>query len=137
MVGKAVILTTHLMEEAEHLSDTIGIIVDGRLQCVDTPSKLKRKYSPGVKLQIHWKRSIQDEAKKRVIEELSDVVGRVDVCKEYADISEFHVSDKFGKNTRAKLFLLLEKSKKDVIVEWSVSDRNLEDVFIEVVDGYK
>lgn len=38
-----IILTTHYMEEAEYLSDRIGIINKGRLVMVDTPKKLLSK----------------------------------------------------------------------------------------------
>jgi len=38
-----IILTTHYMEEAEKLSDRIGIMVNGRLKCVGTPDELKEK----------------------------------------------------------------------------------------------
>lgn len=35
-----IILTTHYMEEAEALSDRVGVIVDGRLKAIDTSSGL-------------------------------------------------------------------------------------------------
>lgn len=38
-----IILTTHYMEEAEALSDRIGIMKDGRLLAVGTPSELKQR----------------------------------------------------------------------------------------------
>lgn len=38
-----IILTTHYMEEAEALSDRIGILKDGRLLAVGTPEELKQK----------------------------------------------------------------------------------------------
>ena len=38
-----VILTTHYMEEAEALSDRIGIMKDGRLLVCDTPDEIKAK----------------------------------------------------------------------------------------------
>jgi ABC-2 type transport system ATP-binding protein len=38
-----IILTTHYMEEAESLSDRIGIMKDGRLLAVGTAGELKRK----------------------------------------------------------------------------------------------
>lgn len=34
---KAVVLTTHSMEEAEILCDRLGIFVDGRLVCIGNP----------------------------------------------------------------------------------------------------
>lgn len=37
------ILTTHYMEEAEKLSDRIGIMADGKLKCIGTPEELKQK----------------------------------------------------------------------------------------------
>lgn len=38
-----IILTTHYMEEAEALSDRIGIMKDGRLLAVGTPAELKQR----------------------------------------------------------------------------------------------
>ena len=38
-----IILTTHYMEEAEALSDRIGILKDGRLLAIGTPEELKQK----------------------------------------------------------------------------------------------
>ena len=38
-----VILTTHYLEEAEALSDRVGIMKDGRLLALGTPEELKRQ----------------------------------------------------------------------------------------------
>lgn len=51
--NKCMILTTHLMEEAEVLSDRIGIIVAGSLRCLGTQYKLKKVYGKGFKLVIN------------------------------------------------------------------------------------
>jgi ABC-2 type transport system ATP-binding protein len=45
-----VILTTHLMDEAEALSDRIGILVDGRLVETGTPRELGRRVRGGAKI---------------------------------------------------------------------------------------
>ena len=55
------ILTTHLMEEAEVLSDRIGIIVQGNLKCLGTQYKLKRVYGKGFKLIINLMSSYSQE----------------------------------------------------------------------------
>ena len=39
---KTIILTTHYMEEAEALSDRIGIMKDGNLLAVETATELKK-----------------------------------------------------------------------------------------------
>jgi ABC-2 type transport system ATP-binding protein len=44
--GKTVLLTTHLMEEAERLCDRVAIIDGGRIIDVDTPAGLVRRHCP-------------------------------------------------------------------------------------------
>jgi len=44
--GTTILVTTHYMDEAEYC-DRIGLMVDGRLEALDTPSELKRAYVPG------------------------------------------------------------------------------------------
>jgi ABC-2 type transport system ATP-binding protein len=44
--GKTVLLTTHLMEEAERLCDRVGIIDHGRLVDIGTPAELVQRHCP-------------------------------------------------------------------------------------------
>jgi ABC-2 type transport system ATP-binding protein len=39
-LGKTVLLTTHYMDEAEHLADRVGVVVRGRLVAAGTPEEL-------------------------------------------------------------------------------------------------
>ena len=41
---RAIVLTTHAMEEAEELCDRLGIFVDGSLRCVGNPKELTSRY---------------------------------------------------------------------------------------------
>ena len=45
--GRAMLLTTHFMDEADLLSDSIAIMAEGRLRCWGTPLALKQTYSSG------------------------------------------------------------------------------------------
>ncbi|GAU19716.1 hypothetical protein TSUD_78410 [Trifolium subterraneum] len=45
--GRAIILTTHSMEEADILSDRIGIMAKGRLRCIGTSIRLKSRFGTG------------------------------------------------------------------------------------------
>ncbi|KAL5816488.1 hypothetical protein ACOSQ3_024866 [Xanthoceras sorbifolium] len=45
--GRAIILTTHSMEEADILSDRIGIMAKGRLRCLGTSIRLKSRFGTG------------------------------------------------------------------------------------------
>ena len=44
---RSVILTTHSMEEADFLSDRIGVVVEGNFKCIGTPMELKETYGGG------------------------------------------------------------------------------------------
>ena len=44
--GVNVVMTTHSMEEADILGDTIGIMADGKLEAFGPSLELKRKYDP-------------------------------------------------------------------------------------------
>ncbi|XP_023633439.1 ABC transporter A family member 11 [Capsella rubella] len=45
--GRAIILTTHSMEEADILSDRIGIMAKGRLRCIGASIRLKSRFGTG------------------------------------------------------------------------------------------
>ncbi|MFM7155767.1 MAG: AAA family ATPase, partial [Bacteroidota bacterium] len=42
--GVTLMVTTHYMEEAEYC-DRLSMMVDGRIEALDTPSQLKKQYS--------------------------------------------------------------------------------------------
>lgn len=49
---KAILITTHHMEEAEVLGDTINILANGQLQMTGSPLELKRKVGSGYILKL-------------------------------------------------------------------------------------
>ena len=53
--NRCMILTTHLMDEAETLCDRIGIILKGKIRCLGSQYKLKTNYGKGFKLCINLK----------------------------------------------------------------------------------
>lgn len=44
-LGKTVLLTTHYMDEAQHLADRLAVIADGRLVALGTPDELSERYA--------------------------------------------------------------------------------------------
>ena len=50
--GKAIILTTHSMEEADVLCDRIGIMAHGLMQCIGTAASLKMRFGAGYTLTV-------------------------------------------------------------------------------------
>jgi len=57
MGESTIVLTTHSMEEAEALSNRLGIMVGGRLQCLGTTQHLKSRFGQGLMLEIKLKSS--------------------------------------------------------------------------------
>ena len=83
--GKTIVLTTHVMEEADALSDRIAIIDHGRLLRLDTPRNLKKTLGKGdiIELQLaDYRRNgmmIRRLRGLRGFEEVYEVKGRVAV----------------------------------------------------------
>jgi ABC-2 type transport system ATP-binding protein len=46
-LGKTILLTTHYMDEAQHLADRVAVIVRGRLVALDTPAALRARATTG------------------------------------------------------------------------------------------
>ncbi len=65
----ALILTTHLMEECEALSNRIGIMVGGRLRCLGSAQHLKEKFGMGFQLEM----TLSTESSKRELEKTSAI----------------------------------------------------------------
>ncbi|XP_050422689.1 phospholipid-transporting ATPase ABCA1-like isoform X2 [Adelges cooleyi] len=50
--GRTIVMTTHLMDEADLLGDRVVIMKTGKLCCVGTPFSLKKKYGGGYNLTL-------------------------------------------------------------------------------------
>lgn len=50
--GRAVLLTTHAMEEAECLATRIAIMATGKIRCIGTTDHLQSKFGSGYQLAV-------------------------------------------------------------------------------------
>lgn len=50
--GISIVLTTHSMEEAEALADTMCVFHLGRMRCIGNVAHLKNKFSKGWEVQV-------------------------------------------------------------------------------------
>jgi energy-coupling factor transporter ATP-binding protein EcfA2 len=66
--NRAIVLTTHSMEEADILGDRIGIMVRGKLQCIGTSLRLKSRFGSGyrVSVRVHAGLSNFEDQKTRI-----------------------------------------------------------------------
>ncbi|KAK9669274.1 hypothetical protein RND81_13G120800 [Saponaria officinalis] len=67
--GRAIILTTHSMEEADVLGDRIGIMAKGRLRCLGTSIRLKSRFGTGFVTNLSFANtnSTQNSANKEAV----------------------------------------------------------------------
>lgn len=120
---KTVILTTHLMEIADKLSDRVAVIDHGKLLVVDPPGRLKDTVGSGDVLEIH----LVNENK------VSDAIGAIETVEGIDSAAPVdgaiavRALDMVGKLQR--LFNTLEERKIE-ISNVSLRKNTLEDVFI-------
>jgi ABC-2 type transport system ATP-binding protein len=111
--NKTVLLTTHMMEEAEMVSDRLAIINKGKVVAEGKPNEIKR---------------LVKERYRIVIE------GEFDGLQEYGEV--MNLGDKhivYVKSEDAALQLLKDTLKKGLRAE--ASPITLEDVFVKLVGG--
>jgi ABC-2 type transport system ATP-binding protein len=124
-LGNTVILTTHLMDEADMLSDRVAIIDHGQLLKLDTPKKLKQIIGKGDVLQIE----LNNPQDNSVI---------INALKTISGLNKIFEND--GKITLILLdavkklpdIIHLVENNNSKIVDISIRQNTLEDVFIEL-----
>ncbi len=123
--GKTVILTTHLMDEADGLSDRIAIIDHGKLLRLDTPHNLKKEIGEGDVVHMH----LSDPDKNlEVINHLKNM-DIIDAVMEIEGKINIRTLNAVGKLPE----IMAELQDLDVEVEdLFLRPNTLEDVFIEL-----
>ncbi len=125
--GRTILLTTHYMEEADLLSDRVGIIDSGRIIALDTPERLKGslRQLDVMKLELHD----YDPALDGVLASIPAVENVV--SSPAGNDGAWYVS-LHARDTRAVLPSVIELvgSRSGRITNLQVAQPTLEDVFI-------
>ncbi len=127
--GHTILLTTHYMEEADQLSDRIGIIDTGRIIALDTPEGLKQRIEQKevIRLEVAgWHEEIADKLKS--IAGIENVISRQQA---EADVWEVNMQ---AHNSRAALPRIVEhiSGNGTRLVNMNIVKPSLEDVFIHL-----
>ncbi|OPX59971.1 MAG: Trehalose/maltose import ATP-binding protein MalK [Methanobacterium sp. PtaB.Bin024] len=122
---KTVILTTHIMDEADRLSDRVAIIDHGKLLRLDTPSNLKKEIGGGDVVEMKISDPEKNQEAINAIQELEDVQSAVEVNGQI----NIRALDAVGKLPR-----IIDKveSLELNVVDLSMRQNTLEDVFIDL-----
>ncbi|KAF5957628.1 hypothetical protein HYC85_004853 [Camellia sinensis] len=128
--NRAIILTTHSMEEAEHLCDRLGIFVDGNLQCIGNPKELKGRYGGSYVFTMTTSSNHEEEV-ENLVQQLSSKANKI---YHLSGTQKFEIPKQEVRI--ADVFQAVEKAKsRFTVYAWGLADTTLEDVFIKVARG--
>ncbi|TNJ28155.1 ABC transporter family protein [Giardia muris] len=125
--GRCVILTTHSMDECNALADHVGIIARGHLRCNNTPRVLKRRYGIGYRLDIE----VDPKDVLRVRDELISVYcpKAILVSRAGGTLTLAVPKSEAAGDLKKLLDGIMER---DYIVDWSIRQTTLEEIFLAV-----
>lgn len=150
--GRALILTTHSMDEADLLSTRIGIMALGELRCVGSQQRLKSTLGEGYRLLINYDESESEQVREACEPEESVALvlkgcaslhaqanGLVATLFPKAELGQsFNGCATYYLSPELKLsdvFVAMQKEAADHgIVDWGVTQVGLEDVFQRIVE---
>lgn len=132
LMGAAVILTSHSMEECEALCQRISIMVNGSFQCLGSTQHLKSKYGEGFTVIV--KMGQEQAASSNAVSAICNAMlakfpGNCVLRDSHQALLHFHVTDTSLK--WSQLFETLEMLKQELSFEdYIVSDTTLEQIFL-------
>jgi ABC-2 type transport system ATP-binding protein len=127
--GHTILLTTHYMEEADQLSDRIGIIDQGKVIALGTPVELKRRISQqdAIRLEVAGWRA-------EMAESLRQLPTVENVTPRYTGADSLWEVNLLAANSRAVLPGIIDRLNTNGtrVVNMNVVQPSLEDVFIHL-----
>ncbi|XP_034781951.2 phospholipid-transporting ATPase ABCA3-like [Acipenser ruthenus] len=126
--GKAVIITSHSMEECEALCTRLAVMVNGQFKCLGSPQHLKSKFGSGYTLLV--KMRVEEEQDLQHLKDFIESTFHESVLKdEHQGMVHYHLTD--TTLTWAQVFGTMEAAKEKYGIEdYCVSQISLEQVFL-------
>ncbi|XP_043312515.1 phospholipid-transporting ATPase ABCA3-like [Cervus canadensis] len=127
--GKAIIITSHSMEECDALCTKLAIMVKGKFMCLGSPQHLKNKFGNVYILKV----KINTDEKENKLEDFKTFMETTFPGSELKDenqgIINYYVPSK--NNSWGEMFGILEEAKEEFNLEdYSISQITLEEVFL-------
>jgi len=118
--GTKVILTSHLMGEAEQICDELAIIHKGQVVALDHPDELKAKYSK--------KQEIKFQTKSQKYDKLKPQLKKIGATKIFEKGNYIYLYTSDGEKLIMDLIILLKRNDQ-TLVNIEVSKPKIEEVF--------
>lgn len=135
--GRAVVLATHYLDEAEHLSDSILIMNEGKIMAEHDPDSLKDKFTRSFELQI----KLKDGDTTKMVDQLKQLMHShapdsnvVNVNSDSFNVNISYRTDKKDYINYAPLIKEIEQMEsKNSIGGFRIVSSNLEQIFNDLV----
>lgn len=132
--GRAILLTTHSMEEADTLCTRIGIMVGGVLRSIGTQAHLKSKHGDGYRLTC----TVPSENSS-----IDQEVLREEICPSACLVHSFSKSRVYILPTESTELSTMFECLTDPsrlaalgIQQWGLSQTTLEEAFVRIVNAH-
>jgi ATP-binding cassette subfamily A (ABC1) protein 3 len=128
--NRAVVLTTHSMEEADALCARIGIMVNGKLKTLGTPQQLKAQYGTGYGMIIRLKGDVENDTEilEKILKEKFGEDCTLDDIVSTATYRAYRISQ--GELDFGDLFRSLEENKEAFgLLDYSITQTTMDQVF--------
>ncbi|XP_036605129.1 ATP-binding cassette sub-family A member 3-like [Trichosurus vulpecula] len=127
--GKAIVLSSHSMEECEVLCTRLAIMANGKLQCLGSPQYLKNKFSKGYTLMAKIKRESMETELEYFKKYIMVTFPGSTMIQEHQGMVKYHIPSQ--NLSWAKVFGMLENIKEKYNLEdYSICQTTLEQVFM-------
>uniref|UniRef100_A0A3P9HLW0 ATP-binding cassette, sub-family A (ABC1), member 3b n=1 Tax=Oryzias latipes TaxID=8090 RepID=A0A3P9HLW0_ORYLA len=129
--GKAIVITSHSMEECEALCTRLAVMVNGQFKCLGSPQHLKSKFGSGYTLlaKVHVEAELEESDLRVFKDFIESTFPGSQLKDEHQGMVHYHLTDKAL--TWAQVFGTLEAAKEKYQIEdYCVSQISLEQVFL-------
>uniref|UniRef100_A0A1A9V1P9 ABC transporter domain-containing protein n=1 Tax=Glossina austeni TaxID=7395 RepID=A0A1A9V1P9_GLOAU len=130
---KTIVLTSHSMDECEHLCNRLAIMADGRIKCLGYVPELKQLHAAGFTISFKLvSGDVSDEDIQFITRELRSQFSKCNLRENHAGILTYFVKAK-DSIIWSQVFLKSEqffRAFSHLIEEYSVNESTLEDIFL-------
>ena len=124
---RAVILTSHSMEECERLCTRLGIMVNGEFKCLGTPQHLKSRFGKGMVLEL----KVRPDRMAALKTHLEHTFDGASLMEQHSEGLQYQIP---AQHSAATIFKVMQDALQTyAVVDYGVSQTTLERVFLNLV----
>ncbi|SPP79003.1 blast:ATP-binding cassette sub-family A member 3 [Drosophila guanche] len=132
--GKAVLLSSHSMEEVEALCSQLEIIVDGKIHCLGSQQRIKNKFAESLVLKLHVETGNLESLAytvEKVKNQMASDFPKSSLQEEFGGRLTYHIPT--AKLRWSRVFSYVERNRSPwKLLDYSLSQPSVEDVFLDI-----